>query len=176
VHNVGTALAIFEAVSSRKPLIERIVTVTGPGIKEPKNIRVRIGSPFKNLIDFCGGYTEQAAKLINGGPMMGIAQHTDEIPVIKGTSGILVLDEKLAKEKQEEPCIRCARCVDICPMKLVPNKIATLVEYDRIEDASKLGLLDCIECGSCGYICPAKRNLIHYIKLGKVFWNEQQPS
>ena len=174
VHNVGTALAIHEAVSSKKPLIERVVTVTGPGIREPKNLRVRIGTPFRHLIDFCGGYTESAAKLVNGGPMMGISQITDEVPVIKGTSGILVLEEKIANLKPENPCISCARCVDLCPMKLLPSKIANLVEYRRIDEAFDLGLLDCIECGTCSFICPAKRNLIHYIKLGKSLWNERQ--
>ena len=174
VHNVGTALAMFEAVSSGKPLIERIITVTGPGVKSPKNLRVRIGTPFQYLIDYCGGYTELAAKLINGGPMMGISQVDGEVPVIKGTSGILVLDEKTAKLKPEQPCIACARCVDVCPMKLVPNTIAKYAEYKRIDDAHDIGMLDCIECGTCGYICPAKRNLVHYIKLGKAIWNETQ--
>ncbi len=174
VHNVGTALAIFEAVSSTKPLIERVVTITGPGVQSPKNLRVRIGTPFQSLIDFCGGYTESAAKLINGGPMMGISQVTGNVPVIKGTSGILVLDEKTAKLMPEQPCIACARCVDVCPMKLVPNTLAKLVEYKRIEEAHALGVLDCIECGTCSFICPAKRNLIHYIKLGKAQWTEQQ--
>ena len=116
VHNVGTAVSIYEAVSSKKPLIDRIVTVTGPGIKSPNNLRVRIGTPFQNLIDFCGGLTETSAKIINGGPMMGISQVTPEVPVIKGTSGILVLDKKQGNLKPEQPCISCARCVDICPM------------------------------------------------------------
>ena len=174
VHNVGTALAIFETVSSRKPLIERIVTVTGPGVKEPKNLRVRIGTSFRSLIEFCGGYTESAAKVINGGPMMGISQVTDEVSVIKGTSGILVLNEKTAKLKPEQPCISCARCVDVCPMKLIPSRIANLIEYQRVDDAHELGILDCIECGTCGFICPSKRDLVHYIKLGKILWNEKQ--
>jgi electron transport complex protein RnfC len=174
VHNVGTALAIFEAVSSQKPLIERIVTVTGPGIKTPKNLKVRIGTPFQKLIDFCGGFTESAAKIINGGPMMGISQLSAEVPVIKGTSGILVFDEKTAKLISESPCIACARCVDVCPMKLVPSQIASLVEYEKFEEAHKMGVLDCIECGTCSYICPAKRNLVHYIKLGKAIWNQIQ--
>lgn len=174
VHNVGTALSMFEAVSSGKPLIERIITITGPGVKSPKNLRVRIGTPFQYLIDYCGGYTASAAKLINGGPMMGISQVNSEVPVIKGTSGILVLDEKTAKLKSEQPCIACARCVDVCPMKLVPNTIAKYVEYGRMDNAHEIGVLDCIECGTCGYICPAKRNLVHYIKLGKALWNETQ--
>ena len=174
VHNVGTTLAVYDAVSSSKPLVERVVTVTGPGIKEPKNVRSRIGTSFRNLIEFCGGYTDAAAKVVNGGPMMGIAQFTDEVPIIKGTSGILVLDEKTANLRPEHPCIACARCVDVCPMKLLPNQIAALVEHKRIDNAHDLGLVDCIECGSCGFVCPAKRNLVHYIKLGKAIWNEKQ--
>jgi electron transport complex protein RnfC len=174
VHNVGTAYAIHQAVAYRKPVIERIVTVTGPGILHPKNLRVRLGTLFTDLIEYCGGYTTSAAKLINGGPMMGIAQHTDEVPVIKGTSGILVLDEDSARLKPEKPCIGCARCVDICPMNLIPSRIASFIEYQCLAPALRLGLLDCIECGSCGYICPAKRNLVHYIKLGKALWNESQ--
>ena len=174
VHNVGTTLAIFEAVSSNKPLIERVVTVTGPGVKSPKNLKVRIGTPFQKLIEFCEGYTDSAAKIINGGPMMGIAQFTDQVPVIKGTSGILVLNKKKAYLKPESPCISCARCVDFCPMKLIPSRIATLVEHQKIDEAYDMGLMDCIECGTCAFICPAKRNLVHYIKLGKALWNEHQ--
>jgi electron transport complex protein RnfC len=173
VHNVGTALAIYEAVSSGKPLIERVVTVTGPGVGTPKNVMARIGTPFSDLIEFCDGYSDSAAKVVNGGPMMGISQITDAVPVIKGTSGILVLDEKTAALKQEEPCISCARCVDVCPMKLLPNRIASLVEYGRPEDAYAWGAMDCIECGTCSYVCPSKRNLVHYIKLGKTLWNER---
>ncbi|MFO7890275.1 MAG: electron transport complex subunit RsxC [bacterium] len=174
VHNVGTSQAIFQAVSSKKPFIERVVTVTGPGVKKPGNFKVKIGTPFQYLIDFCGGYTKKAAKIINGGPIMGIAQITDEVPVIKGTSGILVLDEKTAKLHKEKPCIACARCVDICPMQLVPSHIASFIEYKDVDKAQKIGLLDCMECGSCSYICPSKRHLVHYIKLGKLIWNKNQ--
>lgn len=174
VHNVGTTLAVFQAVSSKKPLIERVVTVTGPGVKKPGNLMARIGTPFRHLIDCCGGYTKDAAKLINGGPMMGISQITDEVPVIKGTSGILILNKKTAKLHREKPCIACARCVDICPLQLVPRQIATFIEYNDVEKAQEIGLLDCMECGSCSYICPSKRNLVQYIKLGKLIWNENQ--
>ena len=174
VHNVGTAAAIYDAVSMKKPLIERIVTVTGHGVRDPKNLRVRIGTPFHDLISFCGGYTTSAAKVINGGPMMGIAQYTDEVPVIKGTSGILVLDQKKARLKNEKPCIACARCVDVCPMKLLPNHICAFIEHKRINDAKKAGMLDCMECGTCSFICPTNRNLVHYIKLGKAYWNENR--
>jgi electron transport complex protein RnfC len=176
VHNVGTAYAVYEAVVFNRPLIERIVTVTGSGITEPKNLSVRIGTPFRHLIEFCGGYTLSAAKLIHGGPMMGISQVTDEVPVVKGTSGILVLDAGKSVTPQEKPCISCARCVDICPMKLLPNQIASFVEYNRIQDAFAYGLLNCIECGSCSYICPAKRYLVHYIKYGKARFNAMRSS
>jgi electron transport complex protein RnfC len=176
VHNVGTAYAVYEAVVFHRPLIERIVTVTGSGIAEPKNLSVRIGTPFRYLIEFCGGYTPSAAKLIHGGPMMGISQVTDEVPVVKGTSGILVLDTSKSVIPEEKPCISCARCVDICPMKLMPNQIASFVEYSRIDDAFTYGLLDCIECGSCSYICPAKRYLVHYIKYGKAQFNAMRSS
>jgi electron transport complex protein RnfC len=174
VHNVGTVLAVYEAVALKKPLIERIVTVTGPGIIEPNNIRARIGTPFRNLIEYCGGYSDSSSKLINGGPMMGISQITDEVPVIKGTSGILVFDKKSANLQREQPCISCARCVDICPINLLPSKIATFIEYHHLNDAIRMNLMDCIECGSCSFICPSKRNLVQYFKLGKATWNEEQ--
>lgn len=168
VHNVGTTLAIYEAVAKLKPLIERIVTVTGDGVKNPKNIRARIGTSFSKLIEFAGGYTDNAAKLIMGGPMMGMAQFTDEVPVIKGTSGILVLSAEKAALTEPLPCISCSRCLDVCPMHLVPTLIATYVEYNKTELSLKKNILDCIECGSCTYICPTKRNLVHLIKLGKM--------
>jgi len=167
VQNVGTALAVFHAVARQAPLIDRIVTVTGTGIKKPKNLRVRIGTPVSNLIEYCGGYTADQIKIINGGPMMGISQWTDRVPVVKGTSGILVMKDKDIDIPEEQPCISCARCVDICPMRLTPNLIATLVEYERLDAAQKNRLFDCIECGSCSFICPAKRHLVQYIKLGK---------
>ena len=173
VHNVGTAVSIYEAVVFQKPLIERVVTVSGAGIKSPKNLLVRLGTRFSELIKFCDG-CETSVKIINGGPMMGIAQVTDQVPVIKGTSGILILPEKQARLSDEGPCIGCARCVDTCPMKLIPTQIAQLVKHDRIEGAHASGLMDCMECGTCAYICPAKINLVHYIKLGKAKWQQKK--
>ena len=140
----------------------------------PRTCWPRIGTPFAELIDFCGGLTDDAVKVINGGPMMGMSQLSTDVPVIKGTSGILVLDAKTAAHGEEGACIACARCVDVCAMKLLPNHIAAFVENGKIEKAQELGLFDCMECGTCGFICPAKRNLVHYIKLGKALWNEQQ--
>ena len=168
VQNVGTAKAIYDAVAFGKPLIERVVTVTGSGVKEPKNLRVRLGTLFSDLIEYCGGYDESAAKLIMGGPMMGVAQYTDRVPVIKGTSGIIVLDEKESRSIEPLPCIRCARCVDVCPMHLLPTYLATCVEYSRFEEAEGMGIMDCIECGACTFVCPSKRRLTHLIRQGKV--------
>ena len=168
VHNVGTARAVYDAVSSNKPLYERVVTVTGRGIKQSKNLLVRIGTPFQNLIDFCGGITEDTVKIINGGPMMGIAQYTLEVPVIKGTSGILALTKKEAALPEPESCIRCARCVDACPMNLLPNELARVIEYQLFDEAHKFGVLDCIECGSCAFVCPSKIRHVHLMKFGKL--------
>ena len=168
VQNVGTAAAICQAVVQSTPLIERAVTVTGGGVREPKNLRVRIGTSFRDAIAFCGGTTEGAAKLVMGGPMMGIAQATDDVPVIKGTSCILVLDEKeAALDIEPKPCISCGRCVDQCPMRLIPSVMATLVERERWDEAEDYGIMDCFECGSCAYTCPSKRHLTHLFKYGK---------
>jgi len=175
VQNVGTAAAIYRAVVRAMPLIERAMTVTGRGVKEPKNLRVRIGTPFRKVIAFCGGYTEGAAKVVMGGPMMGIAQATDEVPVIKGTSCILVLDgEEAALDVEPKPCISCGRCVDQCPMHLIPSVMGTLVERERWDEAEDYGILDCFECGSCAYTCPSKRHLTHLFKYGKSVITERK--
>ncbi|UCE18717.1 MAG: electron transport complex subunit RsxC [Gemmatimonadota bacterium] len=167
VHNVGTAKAIHDAVTQRKPIVERIVTVTGPGVTEPKNLRVRIGTLFSELITACGGYRGEVGKLVMGGPMMGLAQDRDDVPVIKGTSGILVVDERSASIGSALSCISCARCVDACPMKLVPTVLGKLVEKKRFEEAKASGVQDCIECGCCAFVCPSKINLVHAFKYGK---------
>jgi len=171
VQNVGTAVAVYEAVALNRPLIQRVVTVTGNGVRKPANVLARLGDSFANLIEYAGGYTEKAAKLINGGPMMGIAQFTDEVPVLKGTSCILVMEEDGTELGSELPCISCARCVEVCPMNLVPTVIARLVEYERWDDVREYGALDCIECGCCSYICPSKRKLVERIKFGKAMLN-----
>lgn len=168
VQNVSSCVAIYEAVRYRRPLVERNVTVTGSGIKEPKNLVARIGTPFHVLIEAAGGYKDDAEKLLMGGPMMGIAQWTDSVPVIKGTSGILVLAKKDVPKSEEQPCIGCGRCVSVCPVFLLPTNIARYSQLERFEDAQRLGALECIECGSCTFICPANRNLVQHIRYGKL--------
>ena len=165
VSNVGTAFSCWEAVVSGKPLVERVVTVTGPGVKEPKNLRVRIGTPISDLIEECGGLNGQSGKIIMGGPMMGLAQFTAEVPVIKGTSGILVLTD--APGDEEITCIRCGKCIQSCPLYLMPNMISLYAKRGRFEEAKAYGALDCIECGACGYQCPARIPLVQWIKYAK---------
>jgi electron transport complex protein RnfC len=164
---VGTSAAVYEAVVMQKPLIERVVTVTGNGINQPVNVLARLGGTFDLLIESAGGYTEDMAKLVMGGPMMGISQFTDEIPVVKGTSCLLAMKSDEAVLGEEKPCISCAMCVDVCPMHLVPTTLATLVENERWDEVKAYNALDCIECGCCTYICPTKRRLVENIKFGK---------
>ncbi len=174
VQNVGTSAAIYEAIALGKPLIDRVVTITGKGVVSPANVLARVGESFASLVEYAGGYTEKAAKLIMGGPMMGIAQFTDSVPVVKGASCILVLEDDQAYTGEQRPCISCARCVDVCPMGLMPTAISTLVEYEHWDEARDYGILDCMECGACSYICPVKRRLIEYIKFGKAKLAELQ--
>ena len=165
VQNVGTSIAVYEACSEGKPLIERVVTLTGK-VNKPGNYKVRIGMLFKDLIEHGGGLKEGVNKVINGGPMMGIAQRTLDVPIIKGTSGILALSVK-KKMPMHGPCIRCGRCVSACPMRLLPAELSIFVENERYDLAEKYGILDCIECGSCAYVCPSNRLIVQQIKIGK---------
>ncbi len=165
VHNVATCYAASQAVIFQKPLVDRVITVTGDGIKEPKNVLVRIGTPAIDVINFCGGYVKQPRKIIFGGPMMGIAQYSEEVPIIKSTTGIIVWTK--SEPQEEGPCVRCARCVDFCPMGLLPTELYKFVKFKNFDKAKNLGILDCIECGSCAYACPAKIPLVHYLKYGK---------
>ncbi len=163
VQNAGTCAAIWDACSAGIPLIERITSVTGRGIAQPRNIRVRVGTLLKEVIDFCGG-AEDASKIIFGGPMMGIAQFTSEIPIMKGTSGVLVLTEKDTDISEYSACISCGRCVEACPMGLIPSILSKLGEKDQWQRAMGNDLMDCIECGCCTYVCPARRPIVHFIK------------
>lgn len=166
VQNVGTVIAIYEAVCYSKPLYERVVTVTGP-VRDPSNFLVPIGTPFEYLIEASGGVFGGTMQIINGGPMMGIAQVYPEVPVIKGTTGILVQNEKETLEREVSPCIRCASCVDVCPMYLMPTEIYKFIELEDFEKAKELGVLSCMECGGCGYVCPSYIPLPQHFKYAK---------
>lgn len=167
VQNVGTILAVSNAIKTGMPLIDRVVTVTGSGVKEPKNLLARIGTPFSDLIELCGGFNGDPGKVIMGGPMMGLAQKDLNVPVVKGTSGILVLTKEEAKHFEEGPCIKCARCVDMCPVSLLPTRIAHFSKMEMWDEAEEYNALDCIECGCCSYICPAKIPLVQRIRIAK---------
>lgn len=167
VQNVGTALAVYEAVMKHKPLMERVVTVTGKSMNNPGNFLCRIGTPVSELINAAGGLPEDTAKVIGGGPMMGRTMANIDSPVMKGTSGVLIINEKEGPRKPSRNCIRCSKCVSACPMGLEPYLLMTLSRHDLLERLEAEKVMDCIECGSCSYTCPADRPLLDYIRLGK---------
>ena len=168
VSNVGTVYAIYEAVALGKPLIERIVTVSGPAVKNPANFKVRIGTPVGSLLEECGGFASRPGKIVAGGPMMGFALADPGVPVVKGTSGILVLSERQSRPELQTPCIGCGRCVAACPFGLSPTMLYKWIEHREYQEAMAAGLMDCKECGCCGYVCPAHVPLIQGMKLGKL--------
>lgn len=167
VNNVGTAAAVSKAIKTGMPLIERIVTITGAGVNNPKNLIVKIGTPFSEVIEQCGGLKGNVGKVIAGGPMMGITQFSLDVPVIKGTSGILILSEAEARLPEPSACIRCGKCVEACPINLMPINISAYSLASRFEQAESFNALDCIECGSCSFVCPAKRPLVDSIRVAK---------
>ncbi len=167
VQNVATVYAVWEAARYGTPLIERVLTVTGPSLERPGNYRVPIGTSLKEVIEFAGGVPEDTGKIILGGPMMGRTAATIDAPTTKGVSGILMLPQSLSARKQVSACIRCGRCVEACPMGLEPYLLAALSSLSRWDDAENEKVLNCIECGSCSFICPAARPLLDYIRLGK---------
>ncbi len=167
VQNIGTALAVYEAVQKNKPLIERVVTVTGKTLRDPSNFMVRIGTPISSLIDLCGGMPQDALKVINGGPMMGRALANIDAPVTKGTSGIVIMRNRESLRTPASSCIKCAKCVGVCPMGLEPYLLNKLTRLKRFDDLEPLRITDCIECGSCAYTCPASIPLLDYIRVGK---------
>lgn len=167
VQNVGTVFAVYQAVQKNKPLFERIVSVTGKSLAKPSNFLARIGTPMKQLIDACGGLPEDTGKIIGGGPMMGKALVSADVPTVKGSSGILLMTRKEAKRGEVQPCIRCAKCVNACPMGLEPYLLATISAHKDFEKAEKEYIMSCIECGSCQFTCPSNRPILDYIRLGK---------
>jgi electron transport complex protein RnfC len=167
VNNVGTVYSVFEAVTEGKPLIRRVVTMTGDGINEPKNILARIGTTFKELMEFSGGLKDETNHIYMGGPMMGVSQHATSVPIIKATSGI-VCSIKKDEKSYVYPCIRCGTCVKVCPMNLIPTKLSRLSELGEYDELEKYDIQSCIECGSCLYSCPSNIPLVQWIRVGKL--------
>ena len=167
VQNVGTTFAIYEAVMKNKPLFERVITVTGKDVHQPSNLLARIGTPMSQLIDECGGLPEDTGKVIGGGPMMGKALMHLDVPVCKGSSGLLLLGEREARRKAPQPCIRCAKCVSACPMGLEPYLLATASALRKWDVAEENGITSCIECGSCQFTCPSARPILDNVRMGK---------
>jgi electron transport complex protein RnfC len=167
VSNVSTAAAVARAVLRGKPLTHRVVSVTGGGIKTPKNLLVPFGITMGELIEFCGGLTKDAARIVAGGPMMGFAFSDMNTPVTKGTSGITILTHADLERETETSCVRCGRCVDVCPMNLVPTRLALASRYKNTDVAERYNIMACFECGSCAYICPANIPIVQLVRTGK---------
>ena len=167
VFNAGTMLATYEAIQKKKPLFERIVTVTGKSLARPSNFRTRIGTPVSALIEAAGGLPADTGKVVAGGPMMGRALSSLDVPVTKGTSAILIIPEKDSYRKESLNCIRCSKCINVCPMGLEPHLLAALSDKNMLDRLQNERVMDCMECGSCSYICPAYRLLLDHIRSGK---------
>jgi len=174
VHNVGTALAVTEAVVEGKPLIKRVVSMTGDALHSPKNVEIRIGSPLNYIIKHCGGLKEEATSIILGGPMMGVSLFDLSIPIVKASSGVLCTRHPQKSSQEPGPCIRCNSCVSACPMFLLPNRLARFSEKEFYEESDRFGILNCIECGCCVYVCPSKIPLLQWIRVGKFIVNENK--
>lgn len=173
VHNVATARAVHQAVRHGRPLISRVVTVSGAAVREPKNIESPLGARVSDLIDFCGGFAQRPEQVIQGGPMMGSPLPALDVPVVKGTSGVLALTAAEINDRPQDPCIRCGSCVSICACGLTPVELAAHIRHDDLEGAAKLGVMDCVSCGSCSWVCPSHVPLVHYINYAKGMLNAQ---
>ncbi len=167
VQNVGTTLAVYEAVQKNKPLFERVVTITGKSVSKPSNFLTRVGTPISTLIEAAGGLPEDSGKVIGGGPMMGKALVNTEVPVTKGSSGVLIIKEDESSRGKMQNCIKCSKCITVCPMGLEPYLLMTVSDKAVWDRAEEENIMDCIECGSCSYTCPANRPLLDHIRLGK---------
>ncbi|MGB5278851.1 MAG: electron transport complex subunit RsxC [Gammaproteobacteria bacterium] len=177
-HNVATSYAIYKAVFEAEPLISRIVTVTGRGVQSPQNLEVDIGTAIQDCIEFCGGYKKEAQSLIMGGPMMGLTLDTDQLPVIKSTNCLLVsagIDITLPSSENHMPCIRCGKCVDVCPANLLPQQLYWFSGSKHYDRAIEYNLFDCIECGCCAYVCPSQIPLVQYYRHAKSdIWEQER--
>ncbi len=168
VQNVATARSIYEAVALNKPYMDKVITVSGRGIKRQANLKVKIGTRITDIVEYLGGTTEDLKKVVLGGPMMGFAVSTIDMPVLKTTSSILFLTEDEIDTRSHTNCIRCGWCVEACPMGLQPNEIGVYVEAGKAEETERFGTMECFECGCCSYVCPSKRPLVQFIKLAKI--------
>ena len=173
-YNVGTARAVHQAVRRGRPLIARVVTVSGGALRHPANLSVPIGARVADLIEYCGGFTKPPARLVIGGPMMGQPLPSLDIPVVKGTAGILALSAAEVGERPQSPCIRCGACIEACPVGLVPLEMAALIRKDNLEGAARLGVADCIGCGSCSWVCPSHIPLVQYFHYANGRLNQQE--
>jgi len=174
VNNVGTAIGLADLFDQGQPLIERVITVTGPGIRRPANLMVPIGTPLRAVIDHCGGLLPETKQLILGGPMMGPAQKDLDAPIMKGVSGVLALTTPPRATGEEQPCIRCGKCLEACPMFLNPSRLCALAGAERPEELNAMHVMDCFECGSCAFVCPSHIPLVQWIRLGKVMVRSTQ--
>jgi Na+-translocating ferredoxin:NAD+ oxidoreductase subunit C len=167
IQNVGTAVAVYDVVVKGEPHITADLTVTGRGIRNPKNLLVPVGTPLEYVLEYCGGVTDDAVRLIVGGPMMGVAQYDFSAPIMKATSGIVVLTREEVEMNTETACLNCGKCVEACPVNLVPTKLVKLIRAGRFEDAAAMQVSVCMECGTCAYLCPANIPLVQWLRLGK---------
>lgn len=167
VHNIGTAFAVYEAIFEGKPLVSRIVTVSGDAVKQPRNLEVPFGTLVSDLVDYCGGLSEQPERLLMGGPLMGLVIPSLDVPIIKGSNGIIALTKKQLKVNEQNACIRCSRCVSACPCGLVPLEMAANIKAGNFDRAVEYGVKDCISCGSCAYVCPSNIPLVHFFNYAK---------
>ena len=167
VFNVDSCASLYRAYSKGVPLIKRLVTVSGSAVVNPKNLLVRIGTPYVHLFERCGGFAEEPYKIICGGPMMGTAQHTIDVPIIKSTSALLAFSGGEESFEENPTCIRCGKCVNVCPMKLMPNYLALYASKGDFEECKKLNVMDCMECGCCSYVCPGKLYLVQSMRMSK---------
>jgi electron transport complex protein RnfC len=161
-------MAIYDAVVLNKPLYEKVITISGKGIERPANLRVKVGTSLSDIVSHLGGTKSELAKVVMGGPMMGFAVSTLDVPITKTTSGVLFLTEEEIDTQIHSQCIRCGWCLDACPMGLSPNEIGIYVEAGRAEDTSQFGVFECFECGCCSFVCPAKRPLVQFVRLAKM--------
>jgi electron transport complex protein RnfC len=173
-NNVGTTAALADWFDQGIPLIERVVTVSGPGIPYPRNLLVPLGTPVSMIVEYCGGLKEETRQVIMGGPMMGMPQKNLDVPVLKGTSGILALTSVFQEISREYPCIRCSRCLEACPMFLNPTRLAQLAKAERADALPDYHVMDCFECASCSYSCPSNIPLVQWIRMGKAMVREAQ--